>query len=272
MAADIAARDTWARDVATRDLATGDVARRDVATRDVAASEVAASEVAARSDSRSPNGVLQDLEPITVPGLVGDQDIDQSDNEPQNTVPIFSERSPAFSPHQRRSFVSEGRIRYGIAAICSAAIFAAALGYWAGTLSQTARSTPDNSRLAVQAPPADPSGRCRRRPAPIPASWPKRSASSLPHSMSHGRVLMKSQHCSSVDRSWSRKAGSAWPDWCWSKPPRRKAHPQRPHSAGPMIRSSSDRPCARTRLLTWRWRGPGTRKQRISARRKPHGG
>jgi TPR repeat protein len=54
--------------------------------------------------------------------------------------------------------LGEGRIFYGIAAVCSAAIFAAALGYWAGTVSQTARSTPDNSRLAVQIPPADPSG------------------------------------------------------------------------------------------------------------------
>jgi hypothetical protein len=153
MAGDIAARDTWARDVATRDRAPGYVARRDITTRDVTTNEVAA-----RSDSRSPNDVPQDLAPITVPGLVGDQDIDQSDDEPQNTVPIFSELSPAFSPHQRRSFFSESRIRYGIAAVCSAAIFAAALGYWAGTLSQTARSTPDNSRLAVQAPSADPSG------------------------------------------------------------------------------------------------------------------
>ncbi len=158
MAADIAARATSARDLATRDLVTRDLATGDAATRDVATTDVATSEVAARLDSHSPIAVLQDLEPITVPGLVGDQHIDQSDNEPQNTVPIFSERSPAFSPHQRRSFVSEGRIRYGIAAICSAAIFAAALGYWAGTLSQTARSTPDNSRLLVQAPPADPSG------------------------------------------------------------------------------------------------------------------
>jgi hypothetical protein len=148
MAGDIAARDTWARDVATRDRAPSYVARKDVAT----------SEVATRSYSHSPNGVLQDLAPITVPGLVGDQDIDQSDDEPQNTVPIFSEPSPAFLQHQRRSFFSEGHIRYGIAAVCSAAIFAAALGYWAGTLSQTARSTPDNSRLAVQAPSADPSG------------------------------------------------------------------------------------------------------------------
>jgi TPR repeat protein len=117
-----------------------------------------AREVAARSDGYSPNAVLQDLEPITVPGLAGNQDLDQSDNEPQNSVPIFSEQSPAFSQHQRRTFLSEGWVLYGISAASLAAIFAAALGYWAGTLSQTARSTPDNPRLAVQAPPADPSG------------------------------------------------------------------------------------------------------------------
>jgi hypothetical protein len=127
MAADIAARDTWARDAWARDAWA----------RDAWASDVAASDVATRSDSHSPNAVLQDLEPITVPGLVGDQDIEQSDDEPQNTVPIFSERSPAFSQHQQRSFFSEGRMLYGIAAVSSAAIFAAALGYWAGTLSQT---------------------------------------------------------------------------------------------------------------------------------------
>jgi hypothetical protein len=132
MATDIAARDTSPRVLATRDFVTG---------------EVAAREVAARSDGHSPNAVLQDLEPITVPGLAGNQDLDQSDNEPQ-----------AFSQHQRRTFLSEGWVLYGISAASLAAIFAAALGYWAGTLSQTARSTPDNPRLAVQAPPADPSG------------------------------------------------------------------------------------------------------------------
>jgi hypothetical protein len=151
MAADIAARDTWARDLVTRDLVT-----RDAATRDVAAREVAAREVAAKSISHSPNAVLQDLEPITVPALA--EDIDQSDDEPQDVASDFSQQSPVFSQNQRRPFFSEGRMLYGIAAICSAAIFAAALGYWAGTLSQTARSTPDNSRLAIQAPPADPSG------------------------------------------------------------------------------------------------------------------
>ena len=50
----------------------------------------------------------------------------------------------------------------------AARIFAAALGYWAGTLSQTARSTPDNSRLAVQAPPADPSGQVQAPPGSDP--------------------------------------------------------------------------------------------------------
>jgi hypothetical protein len=112
MAADIAARDTWARDAWARDAWA-----RDAWARDAWASDVAASDVATRSDSHSPNAVLQDLEPITVPGLVGDQDIEQSDDEPQNTVPIFSERSPAFSQHQQRSFFSEGRMLYGIAAV-----------------------------------------------------------------------------------------------------------------------------------------------------------
>jgi TPR repeat protein len=93
-----------------------------------------------------------------VPGLVGDQDIEQSDDEPQDTASAFAKQSPAASQHPRISLLGEGRIFYGIAAVCTAAIFAAALGYWAGTVSQTARSTPDNSRLAVQAPPAGPSG------------------------------------------------------------------------------------------------------------------
>jgi hypothetical protein len=147
MAADIAARDTWARDTWARD----------VAARDVVAKDAAASDVAAGSDSNSPNAVLQDLRPITVPGLAKDHDIDQSDDEPQDAASVLSRRLPAFSQRQLLSFLSEGRILYGLAAVCSAAVFAAALGYWAGTLSQTARSTPDNSRLAIEASPADPS-------------------------------------------------------------------------------------------------------------------
>jgi TPR repeat protein len=91
-----------------------------------------------------------------VPGLVRNQDIDQSDDEPQDTA--FARQLPAASQRPRISLFGEGRIFSGIAAACSAAIFAAALGYWAGTVSQTARSTPDNSRLAMQVPPADPSG------------------------------------------------------------------------------------------------------------------
>jgi len=101
-----------------------------------------------------------------VPGLVGDQDIGQSDNELQNTVPIFSERSPAFSSHQRRSFLSEGPIRYGIAAACSAVIFAAALGYWAGTLSQT--RGPPRTIPAWPCKPRQLIRRSRCRPAPSP--------------------------------------------------------------------------------------------------------
>jgi TPR repeat protein len=93
--------------------------------------------------------------------LVEDQRIDQSDDQPESMTSIFSEPLPAFPQRRRLSFLSEGRILSGIAAACSAAVLAAALGYWAGTLSQTARSTPDDSRLAVQAPPADPSGQTR---------------------------------------------------------------------------------------------------------------
>src|SRR5215475_11852098 len=65
MAADIAARDTWvreivAREAVARDLATRDVATRDVAAGDIAARDIAARDVATRSDSRTPNAVLQD--------------------------------------------------------------------------------------------------------------------------------------------------------------------------------------------------------------------
>ena len=151
-----------ARDLILEAMAAGIAARgvtaMDVTARDITAIDVTTSDVAARSDSNAPNAVLQDLEPIMVPGLVGDQDIEQSDDEPQDTASAFAKQSPAASQHPRISLLGEGRIFYGIAAVCTAAIFAAALGYWAGTVSQTARSTPDNSRLAVQAPPADPSG------------------------------------------------------------------------------------------------------------------
>jgi len=158
MAAGIAARGVTTRDVTARDVTARDVTARDITTRDITAIDVTTSDVAARSDSTAPNAVLQDLEPIMVPGLVGDQDIDQSDDEPQDAASVFARQSPAASQRPRISLLGEGRIFYGIAAICSAAIFAATLGYWAGTVSQTARSTPDNSRLAVQVPPADPSG------------------------------------------------------------------------------------------------------------------
>ena len=158
MAAGIAARGVTTRGVTARDITARDVTTSDVATSDVAANDIAAKDLAARSDSNAPNAVLQDLEPIMVPGLVGDQDIDQSDDEPQDTASVFARQSPTASQRPRISLLGEGRIFYGIAAICSAAIFAATLGYWAGTVSQTARSTPDNFRLAIQAPPADPSG------------------------------------------------------------------------------------------------------------------
>jgi hypothetical protein len=154
MAADIAARDTWTRDVAARAVMTRDVMARDVAARDMAA----------RSVSHSPNAVLQDLESMTVPGLAGDQDIDQSidqniDQSIDQSIDHPQDAAPVFSQRWRHSFLPESRMLYGITAVCSAAALAAALGYWAGTLSQTAQSSPESSRLANQASPADPSGR-----------------------------------------------------------------------------------------------------------------
>jgi TPR repeat protein len=89
--------------------------------------------------------------------MVGDHDIDQRDDEPQHAA-------AAFAQTRRLSFLSEGRLLYGISAACSAAILSGALGYWAGTLSQTAQSTPDNSRLANQASPTDRAGQTRSDP------------------------------------------------------------------------------------------------------------
>src|SRR5262249_14615726 len=129
MAADIAARTASARGVAARDVAARDGAARDGAARDAATTDIAAG-----PDDNSANAVLQDLEPIRVPGLIGDQRIDQSDDQPQSMVSIFSEQLPASSRGRRLSFFSEGRVLSGIAAACSAAVLAAALGYWAGTL------------------------------------------------------------------------------------------------------------------------------------------
>jgi hypothetical protein len=148
MAADIAANGITTRDVTTRDVT------REAVTRDIAL------------DSHSPNVVLQDLEPITVPGLAGDlagdlsgdRRIDQRDDEPEDIASEVSRQVPVFSQRQRHSFLSEARLLYGLAAVCSAAIFAATLGYWAGTLSQSAQSTPNNSRLTVQVPPSNASG------------------------------------------------------------------------------------------------------------------
>jgi hypothetical protein len=128
-----------------------------------------AADISARSERGSPKALLQDnalllpdLEPMTVPCLRPDQDIDDrniddGDDVPPAAAPIFSER---VSQRPRLSWFSENRILYGVATVCSAAALAAALGYWAGTVSQTARA-PDNSRLAVQAPPSDPSGQTR---------------------------------------------------------------------------------------------------------------
>jgi hypothetical protein len=114
-----------------------------------------AADIAARSERGSPNALLQDPEPITVSRLREDQDIDDSDDVPPDAAPVFSEQ---LSRRPRLSWFPESRILYGVAAVCSAAAFAAVLGYWAGTISQTAQ-TPDNSRLANQVSPPDPSGR-----------------------------------------------------------------------------------------------------------------
>ena len=138
-----------------------------------------AADISARSERGSPKAVLQDnalllpdLEPMTVPGLRPDQDIDDrdidnqdidvSDDVPPDASPVFSEQ---VSQRPRLSWFLENRILYGLATVCSAAALAAALGYWAGTVSQTARS-PDNSRLAIQAPPSDPSGQTPSRSDP----------------------------------------------------------------------------------------------------------
>jgi TPR repeat protein len=138
-----------------------------------------AADISARSERGSPKAVLQDnalllpdLEPMAVPRLRPDQDIDDrdidnqdidvSDDVPPDASPVFSEQ---VSQRPRLSWFLENRILYGLATVCSAAALAAALGYWAGTVSQTARS-PDNSRLAIQAPPSDPSGQTPSRSDP----------------------------------------------------------------------------------------------------------
>jgi TPR repeat protein len=138
-----------------------------------------AADISARSERGSPKAVLQDnalllpdLEPMTVPRLRPDQDIDDrdidaqhiddSDDVPPDASPVFSEQ---VSQRPRLSWFLENRILYGVATVCSAAALAAALGYWAGTVSQTARS-PDNSRLAIHAPPSDPSGQTPSRSDP----------------------------------------------------------------------------------------------------------
>ena len=134
-----------------------------------------AADISARSERGAPKALLQDtalllpdLEPATVPRLrpdqdtddqaVAEQDVDDSNDVPPAAAPVFLEQ---LSQPPRRSWFSENRVLYSVATVCSAAVLAAALGYWAGTISQTARA-PDNSRLAVQAPPSDPS---RRTPA-----------------------------------------------------------------------------------------------------------
>jgi len=129
-----------------------------------------AADISVRSERGSPKTLLQDtalllpdLEPATVPRLhaeqdIAEQDIDDSDDVPPAAAPVFLEQ---VSQRPRPSWFSENRILYGIATVCSAAALAAALGFWAGTMSQTARS-PDNSRLAVQVPPSNPSGQTAR--------------------------------------------------------------------------------------------------------------
>jgi hypothetical protein len=124
-----------------------------------------AADISARSERGSPKSLLQDTalqlsdpEPVTVPRLrpdqdiddqdIAEQDIDDSNDVPPAAAPIFSEQLSQRPPH---SWFSERRFLYGVAMACSAVVLAGALGYWAGTMSQTARA-PDNSRLAVQAP------------------------------------------------------------------------------------------------------------------------
>jgi hypothetical protein len=130
-----------------------------------------AADISARSERGSPKALLQDnvlllpdLEPVSVPRLrpdqdiddqdIAEQDIDDSNDVPAAAAPVFSEQ---VSQRPWRSWFSESRFLYGVATVCSVAVLAAALGYWAGTMSQTARA-PDNSRLALQAPPSDRSG------------------------------------------------------------------------------------------------------------------
>lgn len=138
-----------------------------------------AADISARSERASPKAVLQDTallppEPVTMPRLRPDQDIDDQDIDDQESddqdiaeqhiddsidvppaaAPIFSEQLSQRLPH---SWLSERRFLYGVATACSAVILAGALGYWAGTMSQTARA-PNNSRLAVQSAPSDSSG------------------------------------------------------------------------------------------------------------------
>lgn len=126
-----------------------------------------AADISARSERGSPKAVLQDnalklpdLEPVTVPRLRPDQDIDDQDIAEQdiddgNDVPPAAVFSEQVAQHPRRPWFSENRFLYGVATACSAVVLAGALGYWAGTMSQTAR---DNSRLTVQAQPSDLSG------------------------------------------------------------------------------------------------------------------
>jgi hypothetical protein len=148
-----------ARDLILEAMAA-DIAERDISARDVVARGAAARDVAARSDSNTPIVILQDLAPMTVPGLAadlaGDDDIEQRDIDLRDDEPL--DAASIVPPPRRLSFLPERRVLYGVAAACLAAAFGATLGFWAGTISQTAQSTPDNSRLANQASPADPSG------------------------------------------------------------------------------------------------------------------
>jgi hypothetical protein len=158
-----------ARDLILEAMAA-DIAERDTSAKDGVARGGATRGVAARLDGNSPIAIPQDLAPMTVPmtvpavsmtasmtvpGLAEDRDLYSHDIDQRNDEP---EDAAAIVPHPRRfSFLPEARLLYGVAAVCSAAAFGAALGFWAGTISQTAQSTPDNSRLANQVAPADPS-------------------------------------------------------------------------------------------------------------------
>jgi hypothetical protein len=120
-----------------------------------------AADIAARSEWRShallqdismlpDNALLQGLEPVTAPRLLADQHIKhQPIDESDDVSPDLSIFSEQVLQLPRLSWPVERGFLYGVATVCSAAVLAAALGYWAGTMSQTAQA-PDITRLSGQ--------------------------------------------------------------------------------------------------------------------------